>query len=44
MTSSEGLTPEFAGLLARVRRFIDERIIPHEPVLDKGDERRPGSS
>jgi len=39
MTSREGLTPEFAGLRARVRRFIDESIIPQEPVLDKGDEK-----
>jgi len=44
MTLSEGLTPEVADRRAPVRRFIDESIIPQEPVLDKGDERRPGSS
>ncbi len=35
----EGLTPEVADLRARVRRFIDESIIPQEAVLDKGDEK-----
>jgi alkylation response protein AidB-like acyl-CoA dehydrogenase len=37
MTPPDALTPEATDLRARVRRFIDEHIIPQEAVLDKGD-------
>ena len=32
-------SPEIVELRARVRSFVDERVIPAEPVLDRHDER-----
>src|SRR5256712_10759480 len=36
--STYGLTPEVRALRERVRRFIDEEVVPAEPVLARGDE------
>src|SRR5207247_6781043 len=33
-----GLTPEVRALRERVRRFIDEEVVPAEPVLARDDE------
>src|SRR5437879_12349888 len=36
--STYGLTPEVRALRERVRRFIDEEVVPAEPVLARDDE------
>ena len=36
--STYGLTPEVRALRERMRRFIDEEVIPAEPVLARDDE------
>src|SRR5205823_1449554 len=36
--STDGLAPELRALRERMRRFIDDEVIPAEPVLAREDE------